>query len=42
VPVTVREWPGVLHDFINMGRFIPEAAQAHQAVAQALKEAFDR
>ena len=41
VPVTVREWPGVLHDFINMGRFVPEAAQAHQAAAEALRAAFE-
>ena len=25
VPVEVKVWPGVVHDFINMGRFIPEA-----------------
>lgn len=40
VPVSVQQWPGVIHDFINLGRFIPEAAQAHQALAQALKSAF--
>ncbi|WP_290874845.1 alpha/beta hydrolase [Aquabacterium sp.] len=40
VPVTERVWPGVLHDFINMGRFLPEAAQAHAELAQALRRAF--
>ncbi len=40
VPTEVRVWPGVLHDFINMNRFIPEAAQAHTALAQALQRAF--
>lgn len=40
VPVQLTVWPGVVHDFINMGRFIPEAYQAHAAVAQALKGAF--
>lgn len=40
VPVQLTVWPGVVHDFINMGRFIPEAYQAHTAVAQALKVAF--
>ncbi|TAK76912.1 MAG: alpha/beta hydrolase [Aquabacterium sp.] len=40
VPVELREWPGVIHDFINMGRFLPEAAQAHTAVALALRQAF--
>lgn len=39
VPAEVRVWPGVLHDFINMKRFIPEAAQAHTALAQALSQA---
>lgn len=42
VPVAVHEWPGVLHDFINMGRFIPEAALAHLAAAEALRAAFAR
>lgn len=41
VPVTLKVWPGVIHDFINMGRFIPEAYEAHAAVAQALKQAFE-
>ena len=40
VPVELVVWPGVIHDFINMGRFVPEAFQAHAAVAQALKQAF--
>jgi len=40
VPVELRVWPGVVHDFINMGRFIPQAYEAHHAVAQALKLAF--
>lgn len=40
VPVELRVWPGVIHDFINMGRFLPEAAQAHTALAEALKQAF--
>jgi acetyl esterase len=39
VPVELKVWPGVVHDFINMGRFIPEAFEAHAAVAQALKTA---
>ena len=40
VPVELQVWPGVIHDFINMGRFLPEAAQAHTALAEALKQAF--
>lgn len=40
VPVTLRVWPGVLHDFINMGRFMPEASQLHAEMAAALKQAF--
>jgi acetyl esterase len=40
VAVHERVWPGVLHDFINMGRFLPEAAQAHGELAAALRVAF--
>jgi acetyl esterase len=40
VPVEVQEWPGVIHDFINMSRFVPQAALAHTAAAQALVRAF--
>jgi acetyl esterase len=40
VPVAVHEWPGVIHDFINMGRFMPEAVQAHERLADALKQAW--
>ncbi len=42
VPVVVHEWPGVIHDFINMGRFLPEAGQAHDTLAAALKHAWGR
>lgn len=42
VPVTVRQWAGVIHDFINLGRFLPEAGQAHQELAAALKQAYAR
>lgn len=40
VPVQLEIWRGVVHDFIKMGRAIPEARLAHAAAAQALKEAF--
>lgn len=40
VPAELNVWPGVIHDFINLGRFIPEAAQAHQQLAAALKRAY--
>lgn len=42
VPVELRVWPGVIHDFINLGRFIPEASDAHQGLAAALKQAYAR
>ena len=32
---------GVTHDFIKMGRMLPEAAHAQQAIADALKRAFE-
>ncbi|MDE2402625.1 MAG: alpha/beta hydrolase [Burkholderiales bacterium] len=40
VPVTVQVWLGVVHDFINMPRFVPEALDAHTAIAQAVRQAF--
>jgi len=42
VPVVVHEWPGVIHDFINLGRFLPEAAHAHDTLGEALKQAWAR
>mgnify|MGYP000057586613 CR=1 FL=1 len=39
VPVQLTVYPGTVHDFINMGRFLPEAPQLHTALAQALKQA---
>lgn len=41
VPVEVRVWPGVIHDFINLGRFMPEAAQLHSELAAVLKKSFE-
>ena len=39
--VDLEIYRGVTHEFIKMGRAIPEARQAHQAAAQALRKAFD-
>jgi acetyl esterase len=39
VPVQLELWPGVVHDFIKMGRVVPEARLAHAAASHALKEA---
>lgn len=39
VPLTLREWPGVTHDFIRMGRALPQAGQAIRAAAEALRQA---
>lgn len=41
VPVDLDIYRGVTHEFIKMGRAIPEAKLAHQAAAQALRKAFD-
>lgn len=41
VPVRLELERGVTHDFIKMGRVIPEAARAQQAAAEALREAWD-
>lgn len=40
VPVQLELWRGVVHDFIKMGRSVPEARLAHAAAAAALREAF--
>lgn len=41
VAVDLEIYRGVTHDFIKMGRMLPEAAQAQQAIADALKKAFE-
>jgi len=41
VEVDLEIWRGVVHDFIKMGRVLPEAAQAQQAIADALRKAFE-
>ena len=40
VPVDLEIYRGVTHEFIKMGRAIPEARQAHQDAARALRRAF--
>lgn len=41
VPVALEMYRGVVHDFIRMGRVIPEALQAHEDAAAALRFAFN-
>ncbi len=41
VPVDLDIYRGVVHEFIKMGRAIPQAAQAHADAARALKRAFE-
>ena len=38
VPVQLELWRGMTHDFIKMGRAIPQALEAQASAAQALKE----
>jgi len=40
VPVALEIYRGVAHGFINMGRVLPEARQAQQDAAHALRQAF--
>nr|WP_295768159.1 alpha/beta hydrolase [Rhodoferax sp.] len=40
VPVELEIYRGVVHEFIKMGRAIPEAAMAHADAAHALSNAF--
>jgi acetyl esterase len=42
VPVDLEIYRGVVHEFIKMGRVIPEAKEAHAAAAHALRKAFQR
>ncbi|MDB5732684.1 MAG: alpha/beta hydrolase [Variovorax sp.] len=39
VPVDLEIYRGVIHEFIKMGRAIPEALQAHADAARALRQA---
>lgn len=41
VPVDLEIYRGVTHEFIKMGRIIPEARQAHTDAARALRQAFN-
>ena len=41
VPVDLEIYRGVVHEFIKMGRAIPEAKVAHADAARALKTAFN-
>ncbi len=41
VPVDLEIYRGVTHDFIKMGRALPEARKAHAAIGQALRHAFN-
>lgn len=41
VAVDLEFYRGVTHDFIKLGRMLPEAALAQQAIADALKKAFE-
>ncbi len=40
VPVGLEIYRGVVHEFIKMGRVIPQARQAHLDAARALRQAF--
>jgi len=41
VAVDLDIYRGVVHEFIKMGRAIPEAAVCHADAARALKHAFE-
>jgi acetyl esterase len=40
VAVDLEIYRGVVHEFIKMGRAIPEALRAHNDAARALRQAF--
>jgi acetyl esterase len=39
VPVEAKRYPGQIHGFLTMGKFIPESATALQQLGSALKQA---
>ncbi|MFM0071255.1 alpha/beta hydrolase [Paraburkholderia sediminicola] len=39
-PVTLKRYPGMIHEFFKMGGFVPDVAQAHADAAAALRAAF--
>ena len=41
VPVAIRDYPGVTHDFFGMGMAVEKAAEAQKFVAQQLRNAFE-
>jgi acetyl esterase len=41
VAVDLEIYRGVTHEFIKMGRIVPEARQAHADAARALRQAFN-
>ena len=41
VPVGLELYRGVTHDFIKLGRVLPEAEAAHRAIGDALRAAFE-
>ncbi|OAJ53361.1 alpha/beta hydrolase [Paraburkholderia ginsengiterrae] len=38
--VTLRRYPGMIHEFFKLGGFVPEVAEAHADAAAALRAAF--
>ena len=40
VPATLANYPGMIHDFFKLGRFVPAVAQAHADAVAALRATF--
>ncbi len=40
VPAEVADYPGMIHDFFKLGRFVPAVARAHDDAVRALRTAF--
>jgi acetyl esterase len=40
VEVSLEIYRGVVHGFVNMGRTVPQALQAHEDAGRALRHAF--
>ncbi len=40
MPVTLKMYEGMIHDFFKLGRFVPAVEDAHYEAADALRRAF--
>ena len=42
VPVTLRDWPGLIHGFLNMGGLVPAAGEALDAAGAWVRQQMEQ